>query len=304
MMELRSCGLSLHLNFLRSSSKTPYTCSFIIIKFESVGLRQLIISQTTSALTYRITNIVIIFKPTKQTLNKIPAIHPPPFPSGKMIIFLYIRRLYTNNWLYLWNITLMFNLKTNYMIDFSVFYEEGLRNLQTWKTRYSTDEYPQKVELNIFYRRMAMKRAWPQILAYADRRHGVLPYNRALQELQTIYANSAAEINPILESYLKTHATEDMGGATFEFYQHLAFQASFLRQAKHSLETSYLFYMMSDCATLVWAAIAASGVDKVKAVAEVTGCIIQPMPLNDYSTVSNGIGQLAVSGYIEKRYRM
>ena len=51
------------------------------------------------------------------------------------------------------------------MIDFSVFYEEGLKNLQTWKTRYSTDEYPEKVALNIFYRRMAMKRAWSQILA-------------------------------------------------------------------------------------------------------------------------------------------
>ena len=112
MMELRSCGLSLHLNFLRSSSKTPYTCSFIIIKFESVGLRQLIISQTTSALTYRITNIVIIFKATKQTLNKIPAPTHLLFPAVKghyiyLIAFFVncnvICYFYTIKFMFLWD---------------------------------------------------------------------------------------------------------------------------------------------------------------------------------------------------------
>ena len=190
------------------------------------------------------------------------------------------------------------------MIDFSVFYQDGVKNLQQWKNRYHADEYPDKVVLNIFYRRLTMKRIWPQILAYADRRHGTLPYAKALVELQKLYSDEALRVNPILVDYLNTHPSEDMGGATFDFYQQLAKQASYNSQAKHSLETSYLFYMMSDQATLVWAAIAASGVAKVKAVAEVTGCIIRPMPLNDYATVSQGIGQLAVSNYIEKRYRM
>lgn len=190
------------------------------------------------------------------------------------------------------------------MIDFSVFYQDGVKNLQQWKNRYTEDEYPSKVVLNIFYRRLTMKRIWPQILAYADRRHGTMPYAKALSEIQKLYSEEALRVNPILENYLRTHPSEDMGGATFEYYQQLAQQASFISQAKYSIETSYLFYMMSDQATLVWAAIAASGVDKVKAIAEVTGCIIQSMPLNDYATVSQGIGQLVVSNYIQQRYRM
>ena len=190
------------------------------------------------------------------------------------------------------------------MIDFSVFYQEGVKYLQQWKNRYTTAEYPGKVVLNIFYRRLTMKRIWPQILAYADRRHGTLPYAQALAEIQKLYSDEALRVNAILVDYLNTHPFEDMGGATFEYYRGLASHACFNSQAKHSLETSYLFYMMSDQATLVWAAIAASGVDKVKAIAEVTGCIIRPMQLNDYATVSQGIGQLAVSNYIEKRYPM
>ncbi len=190
------------------------------------------------------------------------------------------------------------------MIDFGVFYQEGIKNLQKWQERYDSDEYPRKVVLNIFYRRLAMKRIWPQILAYADGHHGVMSYERAYKELQEIYAQEALNVNPILQKYLNSHPSEDMGGATFEYYQQLAEQANFMSQAMYSLETSYLFYMMSDCATLVWAAIAASGVDKVRAVAEVTGCIIQPMPLNAYTTISQGIGQLVVSNYIQQRYHM
>lgn len=190
------------------------------------------------------------------------------------------------------------------MIDFSVFYQEGVKNLQHWKQRYDEDEYPEKVVLNIFYRRLTMKRIWPQILAYANCRKGALPYATALAQLQKLYSDEAMRVNPLLIDYLHSHASEDMGGATFEYYQQLAQYAMFSNEAKYNLETSYLFYMMSDQATLVWAAIAASGVEKVRAVTEVTGCIIQPMPLNDYATVSQGIGQLAVSNYIQQRYRM
>ena len=64
----------------------------------------------------------------------------------------------------------------------------------------------------------------------------------------------------------------------------------------------YYYFFLADKATLLWAAICASGVDKVKAIAEVSGYVIEQMPLNDYATVSQGLGQLAASPFMQRNY--
>lgn len=190
------------------------------------------------------------------------------------------------------------------MVNLAPLYKEGLDNLQRWKTRYDESEYYEKVVINIFYRRWAMKRMWSEIMQYADKRKGSKSYEQAMRELGNLYRDTTLDINPILEEYLENHPAEDMGGASYGYYKEIAEHASFLPQAAYSLETSYLFYLISDQLTLIWAAIAASGMDKLKAVTEITGRVIAPMPLNDYTTVSQGLGQLMVSDYVQQHYRL
>lgn len=189
------------------------------------------------------------------------------------------------------------------MVNLAPLYKEGIDNLQRWKTRYDESEYYEKVVINIFYRRWAMKRMWPEIMLYADQRKGSKSYEQAMRELGSLYRDTTLAINPMVVEYLESHQSEDMGGASYGYYKNMAVQASFLPQVAYSLEISYLFYLISDQLTLIWAAIAASGMDKLRAVTEITGCIIAPMPLNDYATVSQGLGQLMVSDYIQQHYR-
>ena len=75
------------------------------------------------------------------------------------------------------------------------------------------------------------------------------------------------------------------------------------KPAKEELEFSYLHYLISDKATLAWAAFCATGISPLKAITEVSGAIIQPMPLNDYNTLTVGLGQLYTTRFLQERYK-
>jgi hypothetical protein len=49
------------------------------------------------------------------------------------------------------------------MVDLSNLYITGLGMLQTWRGRYSLEEYPEKVLLNIFYRKYTTDFMWNDI---------------------------------------------------------------------------------------------------------------------------------------------
>lgn len=183
------------------------------------------------------------------------------------------------------------------MVELRPLLIEAQNNLQRWRNRYSSDEYPHKVVLNMFYRRYAMKYMWDEIMSYADCRKNVQDFSQALRELEELYSKTATyKIAPFLERLLENNPSEDVGGSTFDHYDNLANLAvNGDASALNEIEFCYLYFFLADKATLIWAAIASTGIDKVKAITEVSGAIIEPMPLNDYATVSQGLGQLAAA---------
>lgn len=190
------------------------------------------------------------------------------------------------------------------MVDLRPLLSEAQTNLQRWRNRYSKSEFPEKVVLNMFYRRYTMKTMWLEILAYADRRKGIMEFQDAYRNLEVLYSDTAKnKVWHILQDRLKNNPTEDVGGSTFDHYDALVKRAvNGDNQALNEIEFCYLYFYLADKATLIWAAIAASGKDKVRAIAEVSGVIIQPMPLNDYATVSQGLGQLAAAPCLQNNY--
>lgn len=190
------------------------------------------------------------------------------------------------------------------MIDLTPVYPEATNNMRNWKNRYTADEFPYKVVLNIFYRRYTMMYMWPDIIAYAEGRKGRKNFQTAYCELEMLYSQTAMKkTRDVLDANLANKPTENVGGSTFAHYKNLIDKASKGdRKAKEEIEFSYFYYFLADKATLLWAAVCASGVDKVKAVQEVSGFVIEPMPLNDYATVSNGLGQLAASPFLQRNY--
>lgn len=74
------------------------------------------------------------------------------------------------------------------------------------------------------------------------------------------------------------------------------------KPAKEELEYSYLYYLLSDKCTLLWAAMCATGIAPLSAITKVTDAVIEPMPLNDYNTLTVGLGQLCVGKFLKDRY--
>ena len=70
------------------------------------------------------------------------------------------------------------------MIDLNSSYKEAVENIQNWFSRYSSEEYPHKIVLNIMYRAYTMETLYKE---YED---GTLPHfndlNSSLLESQTM----------------------------------------------------------------------------------------------------------------------
>lgn len=190
------------------------------------------------------------------------------------------------------------------MIDLSPLFPEAVNNMRTWKNRYTATDFPYKVVLNMFYRRYTMKYMWTEIMKYANGIYGQKDFSTAYNELEHKYAQVAmTKTRYVLETTIKSNPNEDVGGSTFEYYNALINRAKKGdRAAKEEIEFCYFYFFLADKVTLLWAAVCASGVDKLKAITEVSGAIIEPMPLNDYGTISQGLGQLAVAPFLRTHY--
>lgn len=49
-------------------------------------------------------------------------------------------------------------------------------------------------------------------------------------------------------------------------------------------------------------AMCATGIAPLSAITKVTDAVIEPMPLNDYNTLTVGLGQLCVGKFLKDRY--
>jgi hypothetical protein len=48
-------------------------------------------------------------------------------------------------------------------IDLTITFKDARQLITTWETRYSLEEYPKKVVMNIFYRKYTIQKMWAQI---------------------------------------------------------------------------------------------------------------------------------------------
>ena len=189
------------------------------------------------------------------------------------------------------------------MIDMSPALTEGTNNLIAWRKRYTSTEYPQKIVLNIFYRRYSMSKMWNELMAIVNQR-SYSSFQMAAMALENIYSTTAVtKVQPFLESWIKNNPDEIVGAIRYRDFVDLIQRVQMgSKPAKEELEFSYLHYLISDKATLAWAAFCATGISPLKAITEVSGAIIQPMPLNDYNILTAGLGQLYTTRFLQDRY--
>lgn len=189
------------------------------------------------------------------------------------------------------------------MIDLTSALTEGTNNLLTWRNRYSSVEYPQKIVLNIFYRRYTMREMWNELMDIVNKK-SYASFQEAAMALDMLYSNTAAtRVKPYLELWLQNKPDEIVGAIHYRDFEGLIQRVQLgSKPAKEELEFSYLHYLISDKATLAWAAFCATGISPLEAITEVSDAIIQPMPLNDYNTLTVGLGQLYTTHFMQDRY--
>lgn len=189
------------------------------------------------------------------------------------------------------------------MVDLIQGFNEGMNNIRTWRNRYAPSEYAGKVVLNIFYRKYTMQAMWNDMLPYINQTKGG-DFQQAVQDLERIYGSTAmTKIQPVLLANLQSQPEKQLGGTSYAaFKPAISKSAIGDKSAREEVEFAYLYNLLADKATLYWAAACSTGLDKIKALAFVSGYQIEPMPINDYSTANMALGQLSAAPYLHNHY--
>lgn len=193
------------------------------------------------------------------------------------------------------------------MIDIQFEFEEKIEELQIWRNRLKyrlpDSDYGDFLVKEIFKSRYAMQIMWNKLMDYANEKYPSA-YSEALEQLKAIYIRTVEEdVKGNLQLWLDSNPSEWVGAIHYEGFVDLI-QAckNGDRKAREEIEFSYLYYTLSDLCTLKWAAICASGIGKIDAIKSITGYRIEPMPLDDYKVLTNGLGELYVSKFLEEYY--
>jgi hypothetical protein len=171
--------------------------------------------------------------------------------------------------------------------------------------KYKQEDSPYGIFLvkQIFSSHYAMQYMWPELMQYVDgnRFHN---YPQAIDQLTNLYNTILKRsISPNIDSWIENNPDEWVGGIHyFGFIDYINKSQKGDRKSREELEFSFLYYTLSDLCTIEWAAVCATGVSRIDAVAYITGCQIYPMPLDDYKVITNGLGQLYISRYLEENY--
>lgn len=196
------------------------------------------------------------------------------------------------------------------MINLESYYYEGITNLQNWSNHYDSQGYSEKIAYDIFYRRYTIEFMWPTIVSLIEKGKTIDPFTattngtESLETVEKIYNRTATEkTSLILDSLLKNSPADSVGGIKYEHYANLIKRIqNGDREAKEDLEFSYLYYLLSDKAILIWVSLCATGFNKTQAIAFLSGISVMPQPVDDYETISSAMGQLCAAPYLNKHY--
>lgn len=179
-------------------------------------------------------------------------------------------------------------------VDLTSTFKESRELINTWKNRYHPTEYPQKVVMNIFYRKYTIEKMWATMFnqRYSD-------WQTAYQSLKLKYGQVAqSEIVPVLERKLQSNDKV----TTIQFSDFTAYIKSAStgnQEAIKGIEYTYFLHRILDELVLIWVAMVVSGETKINAIAKMTRAVLADMPINDYLTIEQIFDQLGAEQYLQ-----
>lgn len=187
------------------------------------------------------------------------------------------------------------------MLDLTGAFQEAMHNLQTWRNRYSIQEYPHKIVLNMMYRGYAMQEIFDDYLS------GKLPRFSSSQEaimyMERYYGDVAIQrVAPFLELWVEQNANKSIGGLIYANYDRMASTAELTPSMKEEVEFSYIFDLLQEKCVLYWIALRQTGEDEMRAVGLLTGLIIQSEVEFTYEMTKVIFQDLCVRQFMAQHY--
>lgn len=182
-------------------------------------------------------------------------------------------------------------------IDLTNTFKEGRQMINTWRSRYSPSEYPQKVVMNIFYRKYTIEKMWGTMFD-----HKFSDWQSAYRHLKQRYGQVAQnEIVPVLETKLQSNdGVTTIKYSDFTSYIKSASQGN--QEAIKGIEYTYFLHRILDELVLVWASMVISGDSKINAITKITRAVLVEMPINDYTTIEQIFDQLEAEKYLKSLF--
>jgi hypothetical protein len=195
------------------------------------------------------------------------------------------------------------------MIDLTSFYQEGINYLHTWRNRYSKQEYPYKVAVNILYRKYHMVAMWNDVcdcMRFDHSGNQQVKWNDSnvgFQKLLDIYSSKTILVNPGFETRLQNDSAKEIGDTSFDnFRQNIANAQSGSAEDLESIEFAYLYYKLTDQVILYLAAMCGTGMKPMDAMARICQIIFQ-VDLTSYSQCVAAIGRGCVAPWMNTNYK-
>ena len=183
-------------------------------------------------------------------------------------------------------------------VDLTSTFKDSRRLMNTWNDRYSRDEYPKKVVMNILYRKYATEILWSKVLknSYKD-------WQAAYEQIKLEYERIAQhEIVPVLEALIKSDKkVTTMRFSDFTSYINSASKGD--KEAVKGIEYTYFLNRIFDELVIIWLSFVTSGTSRIEAVMKLSGAMLpREMPVNSYSELEQIFDQLGAEKYLQSLF--
>ena len=186
------------------------------------------------------------------------------------------------------------------MIDLQIAFAEGENNIRVWRNRYTSQEYPHKILINIMYRAYTMNFVWDDFVN--DRLPKFQNFNDAIISMERYYGQTAKEmVNANLLNWLRSRADEYVGGCNYKIMEEVATDAERSRSDLSLMEKSYFVHLLKDKMVLYFIAMRLSGKTDSQAIEALTNYQVEMTGSFDYTSAKNAFGELIVDNYLAQK---
>lgn len=172
-----------------------------------------------------------------------------------------------------------------------------------WRQRYSKTEYPEKVVINIFYRKYIINEIWSELINCFNK-HLWNDFGSGLRVVNDKYSNAATQkVNSKLMTLLQDKE-RSVGNVTYSSFEALLNQIRSGDKTKvEEIEFSYLHHYLTDETILIWAAFGGTGMNYEDAIAKISGVVVSLKQEPTFSSIVPFFGQYVVGPFLRDNYQ-